>query len=164
MMRLLPLAAVLGYAIVAIVSMRSCVAGEGARSSPPVSAPPLSVGEKRARRVAAMTAHWPATPDYAVAFDPLRGDKAAVGGDALHAAYDAADEFGGLPRDGAYEFVAMYCSACHTLQIVMQQRATKARWIYMLDWMTKEQNMPPLPEEDKARVLDYLSDHFGPAR
>ena len=162
MMRFLPLAAILGYALVAIVSVRSCVTGEGAREAPLVSAPPVSLEEKRARRVAAMAASWPAAPSYAVSFDALRGEKTVHGGNASHAVYDPADAFGGLPREGAYEFVAMYCSACHTLEIVMQQRATKARWIYMIDWMTKEQNMPPLPDGEKAEVLDYLSDHFGP--
>jgi len=168
-MRVLPLAAIVGYAFVLSVSLLSCVGGAvtgGAAvrmetASPPTAAPDPGA---RARRVEAMARTWPAAPDYRVTFHPLGAaprEGSAGGGAVGGAPYDPQDAYRGLPRNGAYADVAAYCSACHTLEIVMQQRASRARWSYMLDWMTKEQNMPPLPQEDRARVLDYLSENFG---
>ena len=84
-------------------------------------------------------------------------------GAGAYALFDPDKDYWGLPRDDGYEDVALYCSACHTLEIVMQQRAGRQRWAHMLDWMTKEQNMPPLPDGDQLRVLDYLAKNFGPS-
>lgn len=159
----LPLAAMLGYAIVLCLSVFSCVnmeRGRTAASAAAVSQPP-SAEERRARRVAAMAASWPKTPDYRVSFNPLSPAAAPAGGARARASFDPDDEYWGLPRNAGYEEIAIYCSACHTLEIVMQQRATRNRWAYMLDWMVEEQNMPPLPDADKATVLDYLSRNFG---
>ena len=157
----LPLIAIVSYVFILCLSTFSCVNMNRVQTAPSVSAPPLTVTEQRAHRVAAMAPSWPKTPDYRVSFQPLPAAAALAGDTVAYASYDPEDDYWGLPRNGAYETVAIYCAACHTLEIVMQQRATEARWSYMLDWMVEEQNMPPLPEREKIQVLRYLSDHFG---
>ena len=160
----LPLIAIVSYVFILCLSVFSCVNMSRVQTVPSVSAPPLTLTEQRARRVAAMAPSWPKTPDYRVSFHPLSAAPTQTGGGVVYASYDPGDDYWGLPRNGAYEEVAVYCAACHTLEIVMQQRATQARWAYMLDWMVEEQNMAPLPEQEKRKVLDYLSAHFGSAR
>ncbi|WP_281301505.1 MULTISPECIES: hypothetical protein [unclassified Iodidimonas] len=54
------------------------------------------------------------------------------------------------------------CSACHSMKLVTQQRLSRDRWDYLLDWMTKEQGMPPLDDEMRGEILDYLSTSYGP--
>lgn len=97
-------------------------------------------------------------PHYTFPFKPLTPEKHA----ALKNPYrfDPNDDYSGLPRTGAYELVDAYCSGCHSLQIVMQQRASEARWKELLLWMSEKQNMPPL-EDDEQNVLRYLATHFG---
>ena len=157
----LPLIAIVSYVFILCLSVFSCVNMSRIQTAPSVSAPPLTVTEQRARRVAAMAPSWPKTPDYRVSFQPLPTAAAPMDGAVAYASYDPEDDYWGLPRNGAYEEVAIYCTACHTLEIVMQQRATEARWTYMLDWMVEEQNMPPLPDNTKAQVLNYLVRNFG---
>ncbi len=111
-------------------------------------------------RVQAFAKNWPKTPDYTVIFTALPSNN--VHSSTEYAAFNATDDYFGLPRKGAYEDVANYCGACHSLQIVMQQRATKPRWDYMLTWMSQKQGMMELPADTRAEVLNYLSENFGP--
>jgi hypothetical protein len=53
------------------------------------------------------------------------------------------------------------CTACHSIRIVMQQHATEERWDHLLTWMVEEQGMWEMPEEERATVLAYLTEHFG---
>ena len=66
-----------------------------------------------------------------------------------------------LRRSEGVETVAAYCSACHTLQIVMQQRQTRDGWDYLLTWMAEKQGMAEPPPDMRAEILDYLSREFG---
>lgn len=61
------------------------------------------------------------------------------------------------------EEVEIYCSACHSLQIVVQQKGlTRARWDELLDWMVEEQAMEEMEPGERKLVLDYLSTKLGP--
>ena len=59
------------------------------------------------------------------------------------------------------DLVALYCAACHSLEIVEQQKQTEAGWRYLLKWMEEEQGMARLPGADEAQIIAYLSDTFG---
>lgn len=75
----------------------------------------------------------------------------------------AAEEgFGGLPPGPGRETVYGLCSACHSLMIVKQQGLSRDAWDETLVWMVEEQGMPPLDPPERAQVLDYLAQHFGP--
>ena len=77
----------------------------------------------------------------------------------LSAAAAAAEE--ALPDDAGREEVEIYCSACHSLKIVVQQRLSRDAWDETLVWMVEEQAMDPLTEDERKLVLDYLAAHFN---
>ncbi|MEM8988600.1 MAG: hypothetical protein AAGC95_17965 [Pseudomonadota bacterium] len=131
------------------------------RLAPPVSTTleETTLEERRAARISAYARTWPTAPSYDVAFQPLGSGPKARGAD--RAVFDAKDDYWGLPRTEGYALVDVYCTGCHSLQIVMQQRGAPERWVYLLEWMVEDQNMPPLAPEDETVVLAYLSRHFG---
>ncbi|WP_029030075.1 hypothetical protein [Salinarimonas rosea] len=73
-------------------------------------------------------------------------------------------EFGNLPDTPGMEDTFYLCSACHSLDIVTQQRMTDARWDYTWTWMVEEQGMAEMDEETKDLILSYLKRHFSSER
>ena len=114
----------------------------------------------RQDRIEAFAANWSAQPDFENRFNALTPSKTVSA--LVDTPFDPADDYWGLPRDnsGAHELVAAYCAGCHSLSIVMQQRATRAGWKDLLVWMEEKQGMPPL-EADEDYVLEYLSKYFA---
>lgn len=121
---------------------------------------PRASEEQRSRDYLALVETWPAAPSYDVTFQALR-PISVHDGQTGRAVFDVQDDYWGLPRTDGYELVDLYCTACHSLQVVMQQRASYDRWQTTLKWMTDTQNMAPLPAEDEVIILSYLADHFG---
>ena len=117
---------------------------------------------ERELRIAEMSENWSSSPNYQQVFVPLSPLSVDNSDDILRAVFDASDDYSGLPRTGEYEYVELLCSSCHSLEIVMQQRATRERWSYMLTWMTEKQGMAELPPEDTEAIIEYLAEHFGP--
>lgn len=70
-------------------------------------------------------------------------------------------EYGGLPEGKGRIETFAFCSSCHSLMIVKQQKLSREDWEETLEWMVDEQEMPELPETIKPLVLDYLAKHFG---
>lgn len=120
-----------------------------------------SLTSSQKRRIAAFANDWSTSPSYDVDFNALDPSYKTIS--VTDSLFDPSDDFWGLPRDdkGAYELVDAYCSACHSLSIVMQQRATPERWQELLIWMEEKQGMAKLPNEDEELVLDYISTHFS---
>lgn len=104
---------------------------------------------------------WNKSPSFLVSFNAL--DPSYEVSTTANSLFDPLDEYFGLPRDeqGSFELVEAYCTACHSLSIVMQQKASPERWDELLDWMEKEQGMAPLPVEDDKLVLAYVSKYFS---
>ncbi|MEO0398110.1 MAG: hypothetical protein AAF224_01660 [Pseudomonadota bacterium] len=119
-----------------------------------------TLAERRTRRIAAFAEVWPSEPDYGDRFSALTPAAVVLRVDD-RPAFNPSDDYWGLPDAPGRDYVSGFCAGCHSLQIVMQQRATRERWVYMLDWMQKKQNMPALLPDDKRMVLDYLVAHFG---
>lgn len=71
-------------------------------------------------------------------------------------------DYGGLPDEEGVDLVFNLCGACHSLQMVTQQRLTQQRWDHLLDWMVAEQGMPAQSPEDRRMILTYLSRNFAP--
>lgn len=63
-------------------------------------------------------------------------------------------------RNEAFSF----CSTCHSMRLVAQQRMDREEWAETLDWMTEEQGMVELPGEVRERVLNYLFRAFPAER
>ena len=69
-----------------------------------------------------------------------------------------------LPPGEGREDVLIYCGACHSLGLVVQQGLTRSDWADLLQWMYEEQGMSKLTPEEEKRVLDYLAENVGPAQ
>jgi mono/diheme cytochrome c family protein len=69
-----------------------------------------------------------------------------------------------LPEGEGREQTFYACTACHGFALVAQQGMTRERWDETLTLMVVRNNMPPLDEEERARVLDYLAKAFPPRR
>ena len=67
-----------------------------------------------------------------------------------------------LPDGKGKEEVEAYCSACHSLRLVLQQRLKRSDWDEVLESMAEEQGMSEISPDDRALVLDYLARHLGP--
>ena len=96
------------------------------------------------------------TPAYS-ALDPLTN----VSNASSASLFNPQDDYWGLPRSEGYDLVAAYCSACHSLRIVMQQKQNRDGWDYLLTWMVEQQGMGELYPDDRDQVLEYLTREFG---
>ncbi len=128
------------------------------------AAPVEDLGSVKATPVAAAAERSTATndnvfPDFAWRFNAL--DPGIVTASATAAAFDPADDYWGLPRDDGVDLVAGYCAACHSLRIVMQQRASETRWRELMVWMIEKQGMAEPPDDDLEAIIHYLSNNFG---
>ena len=66
--------------------------------------------------------------------------------------------------EGSYRDEVFYlCTACHSSRLVRHQALSRERWDETLSWMSERHGMPELEGEERARFLDYLTAHFGPA-
>ena len=53
------------------------------------------------------------------------------------------------------------CAQCHSMDIVFQQRLSRARWDELMDWMTEEMGMVRLLPDELNLIVDYLTRHYG---
>lgn len=70
-------------------------------------------------------------------------------------------EFGGLPDGEGAEDTFYQCTACHSTEIIKQQRVTDARWDEMWTWMVETQGMYEPDEDTKKLILTYLKQNFS---
>ena len=67
----------------------------------------------------------------------------------------------GLVEDEGLMTVVAHCTACHSAQLVIQNRMNRERWNATIRWMQETQNLWDLgPNEDV--ILDYLAAHYSP--
>ncbi len=67
----------------------------------------------------------------------------------------------GLIYDDGYKLVATNCGACHSLELVTQNAATREGWIEIIRWMQETQGLWDLGD-DESIILDYLSKNYAP--
>ena len=72
--------------------------------------------------------------------------------------------FGGMPEDEGRAEVFGFCGSCHSIDLVLQQGLTRAVWEDVLAEMVRDQEMAPLRDDDRRKVLDYLEKYYGPDR
>lgn len=73
-------------------------------------------------------------------------------------------ELGGLPDGKGAEETFYQCTACHSTEIIKQQRVTDARWDDLWKWMVEAQGMYEPDPEEKTLILGYLKTHFSSQR
>lgn len=78
----------------------------------------------------------------------------------------ASDEtdFQGMPPGKGREETFYACVVCHSMRLVTQQGLSRDRWDEAIDWMVEEQDMPELEPADRALIVDYLAEFYGPDR
>ncbi|MDO5604081.1 MAG: cytochrome C-552 [Paracoccus sp. (in: a-proteobacteria)] len=74
------------------------------------------------------------------------------------------DEFGGLPDAPGAEETYYTCVACHSTDIIKQQRVSDARWDDLWQWMIETQGMIEPDDADREIILAYLKTHFSSER
>ncbi len=68
----------------------------------------------------------------------------------------------GLIIDEGYIAVQQHCSTCHSLSLIVQNKASRQGWIDTLHWMQKKQGMALLDEKSEISILNYLTKNYGP--
>jgi hypothetical protein len=110
--------------------------------------------------VVAMADDWSGSVNYFTGFDAL-DPSIQPGAIAPNAAFNARDEYWGLPRTPGYEDVLYTCASCHSLRLVMQQSKTAQGWSDMIDWMVDHQGMAAPTVEERTRLVEYLATNFA---
>lgn len=67
----------------------------------------------------------------------------------------------GLKDDEGLMTVVTHCTACHSAQLVMQNRMSKERWNATIRWMQETQNLWDLGENQEV-IVDYLVRNYPP--
>lgn len=73
-------------------------------------------------------------------------------------------ELGGLPNGLGAEDTYYQCVACHSVEIIKQQRISDYRWDELWTWMIKQQGMVEPDEDTKHVILTYLKENFSAER
>jgi hypothetical protein len=67
----------------------------------------------------------------------------------------------GLKVAPGFDLVRVNCTACHSAELVIQNRATREGWKEVIRWMQRTQGLWDLGEKEKL-ILDYLAAHYAP--
>lgn len=140
----------------ALTAMSAC---GGPKKAPEPAAPQEDA--HIAAAVEAMADNWNGEVPFVTYFNTLDPSHKVSESGTVPSAFDPNDEYWGLPRDEGVDYVAGYCAACHSLQIVMQQRRSEKRWHELIDWMINTQGMPPPDDETRKEIEGYLGRNFG---
>lgn len=74
------------------------------------------------------------------------------------------DPFALLPEGAGQEETFYACASCHSIRLVIQQGMDAEGWSETIDWMIDEQEMDPLPNEERELIVAYLARFFGTDR
>ncbi len=66
----------------------------------------------------------------------------------------------GLAVDESLALVKGHCLACHSAQLITQNRLSREGWLRTIRYMQKNHNLWDLGEMEKP-VLDYLAKHYS---
>ena len=67
----------------------------------------------------------------------------------------------GLIYAEGFDLVRATCTACHSAQLVTQNRATKDGWTQMIRWMQETQGLWDLGDNESS-IVNYLATNYGP--
>ena len=66
-----------------------------------------------------------------------------------------------LPAGEGREITYGLCGACHSMQLVVQQRLPEHRWDELWTWMIQNQGMPDPGPQVRKQIVTYLKQHFS---
>lgn len=142
-----------------MLPVAACSKGEAKNANEPDANASTILTSEQEERAKTMANSWQAAVIYTVPYDVLNPNRSAQS--SVNALFDPSDDYWGLPRSEGYELVDANCTGCHSVQIVMQQQATEARWDELLTWMVEKQNMPELLPDERDSIVKYLATEFG---
>ena len=67
----------------------------------------------------------------------------------------------GFTEGPGRDLVVAHCTACHSGELVQQNRATREGWREIIHWMQKTQNLWRLEPQVEEGILDYLETRYG---
>jgi hypothetical protein len=67
----------------------------------------------------------------------------------------------GLAAGDHLDLVISNCTSCHSAKLITQNRASRAGWKQMIDWMQETQGLQNLGRSE-GKILDYLAEHYAP--
>lgn len=70
------------------------------------------------------------------------------------------DPSNGLIVDENYTLVEQNCSACHSLKLVTQNKASREGWKDIIVWMQETQKLWDLGENEPL-ILEYLAKNYA---
>lgn len=68
---------------------------------------------------------------------------------------------GSLIEAPGVQLVRAHCVACHSTQLITQNRMRREGWLDAIRYMQAQHNLWPLGV-DEDPILDYLARHYGP--
>ena len=71
------------------------------------------------------------------------------------------DSLTGLVVDENLHLIKANCLACHSSQMIIQNRLTKQDWLKSIRWMQETQNLWDLGQNE-APILEYLAKNYAP--
>lgn len=69
----------------------------------------------------------------------------------------------GLIDAPGLNMVIANCTACHSAELIRQNRASREGWLAMIRWMQETQNLWDLGVNEEA-ILDYLEKNYSPEK
>lgn len=75
----------------------------------------------------------------------------------------ALDPDSGLIIDEHWELVRAHCGACHSPQLVTQNRGSRQTWLEMIRWMQETQGLWAFDSTTETAILDYLEKNYAPS-
>ncbi len=69
----------------------------------------------------------------------------------------------GLKDGESLMLVVQNCTACHSAKIIIQNRADKAGWKEIIQWMQETQNLWELGSNEE-KIIDYLVTNYPPQK
>ena len=71
------------------------------------------------------------------------------------------DPLTGLVVDENLHLIKANCLACHSSQMIIQNRLTKQDWLKSIRWMQETQNLWDLGQNETP-ILEYLAKNYAP--
>ena len=68
----------------------------------------------------------------------------------------------GLVIDDHWELVRAHCIACHSTQLVTQNRGSRETWLALIRWMQDSQGLWAFDATTETAILDYLEKNYAP--
>ncbi|MSN96063.1 cytochrome C [Campylobacter sp. FMV-PI01] len=67
----------------------------------------------------------------------------------------------GLKIDDGWDIVAANCIACHSANLITNQKATKQGWLDIIRWMQRSEGLWELDPEMENTIISYLAKNYG---